>query len=374
MDERLTIVLLLRGRDAFTYRWMDYMNRQACPFRILIADGGKHDSTKEILGGPSAFPNLEYSYFRYPFDETLAIYYAKICDILTKVETPYVLVMANDDFLFTDGTVKSLDFLDDNPDYVCARGKIIQFLVRATSKSPAFRQIYGGLIPFRDAYWDQPSLTSADPLERLQLQCSHYCSLVHDVHRIEQSRRRYDLLKEFCPSDLIFQDQVKDLLSAVDGKVHRGNWLYMLQQGNTPTKTSRESEAHSPTRFDWVQKPYWPREFEAFTALVAGRVAKERGMSVEEASFEFKKAYIGHYMGPRMVKEVEIVRSSSFRPGEIQESERVGSAGGVIAFAKRMNDLRRTLLSEFPSDILRISRFLDDEPSDALAERLSHGN
>ena len=36
---KLTIALTLKGREEFTYRWMEYMNEMRCPYKILIADG-----------------------------------------------------------------------------------------------------------------------------------------------------------------------------------------------------------------------------------------------------------------------------------------------------------------------------------------------
>lgn len=38
MLDKLTIVLTLKGREAFTLRWMDYMNTIQCDCKILIFD------------------------------------------------------------------------------------------------------------------------------------------------------------------------------------------------------------------------------------------------------------------------------------------------------------------------------------------------
>ena len=64
----LTIVLTLKDRTPFTYRWMQYMNDMKCPYKILIADGGKDKSIEEHLLDPSNYPELIYEYIRYPYD------------------------------------------------------------------------------------------------------------------------------------------------------------------------------------------------------------------------------------------------------------------------------------------------------------------
>jgi len=41
MDERLTIILALKGRHNFTDRWLSYANINLSKFRILVADGSE---------------------------------------------------------------------------------------------------------------------------------------------------------------------------------------------------------------------------------------------------------------------------------------------------------------------------------------------
>ena len=41
IENKLTILLTLKGRESFTYRWLEYSNNIRLPFRIYIADGEK---------------------------------------------------------------------------------------------------------------------------------------------------------------------------------------------------------------------------------------------------------------------------------------------------------------------------------------------
>ena len=73
---KLTIVLTLKDREAFSRRWMRYMNDQCCPYKILIADGGADEGIESELRNPTNYPNLDYEYIRYPFDNDWKDFYA----------------------------------------------------------------------------------------------------------------------------------------------------------------------------------------------------------------------------------------------------------------------------------------------------------
>tara|TARA_B110000008_G_C16479431_1_gene367481 strand:- start:130 stop:435 length:306 start_codon:yes stop_codon:yes gene_type:complete len=79
---KLTIVLTLKDREAFSRRWMRYMNDQCCPNKILIADGGADEGIESELHNPTNYPNLDYEYLRYLFDNDWKDFYAKQLDFL----------------------------------------------------------------------------------------------------------------------------------------------------------------------------------------------------------------------------------------------------------------------------------------------------
>ena len=53
----LTIILTLKDRVSFTYRWMEYMNDLSCPYKILIADGGIDKEVENHLLDKNNYPN-----------------------------------------------------------------------------------------------------------------------------------------------------------------------------------------------------------------------------------------------------------------------------------------------------------------------------
>ena len=118
----LTVILILKDRVQFTFRWMRYVDAVHFPFKILIADGGSDEKIMQQLAIQENYPNVNYEYIRYPYDETYKHFYIKIVDVISRVDTPYVLMADNDDFFLVDGIKLSIDFLKKNKDFSSCRG------------------------------------------------------------------------------------------------------------------------------------------------------------------------------------------------------------------------------------------------------------
>lgn len=130
MSPQLTVILPLKGRPLFTLRFLWHANACRLPYRFLVADGQVRPAVKQLMSRSSeVFPALDIEYLAYPDDDDFSRYYAKMYDALTRVQTPYVMLADNDDFLVASGIEKSLEFLDRNPDYVSCGGGIGGFSV-----------------------------------------------------------------------------------------------------------------------------------------------------------------------------------------------------------------------------------------------------
>ena len=56
---KLTIVLLIKGRENFTKRWLDYMSKINYQENILIGDGDPKTKIKNVIT-PTAIPNPSF--------------------------------------------------------------------------------------------------------------------------------------------------------------------------------------------------------------------------------------------------------------------------------------------------------------------------
>jgi glycosyltransferase domain-containing protein len=134
---RLTILLRLKGRPLFTLRFLFHANRARMPFRFLVADGEARPPLSDILeNAREYFPNIDIAYVRYPDDTSLSRFYAKMHDALRRVNTPYVMLADNDDFLGAAGLERAVEFMDSHPDYVCCGTGIAGFSVHASRRAP----------------------------------------------------------------------------------------------------------------------------------------------------------------------------------------------------------------------------------------------
>jgi glycosyltransferase domain-containing protein len=170
MTQRLTIVMPLRGRPLFTLRFLWHANAARLPYKFILADGEVRPELSRLLDDSrKLFPHIDVDYIRYPDDTDFGRYYAKMTDALARVQTPYVMLVDNDDFLAAAGLEQSLDFLERNPDYVCCGGGIGGFAVYSR-KFPGLGGLRGPLnrLAYRYMPYDRSlDLGSPSAAERL---------------------------------------------------------------------------------------------------------------------------------------------------------------------------------------------------------------
>jgi glycosyltransferase domain-containing protein len=167
---RLSIVLPLRGRHLFTLRFLWHANKVRLPYKFVIPDGQVHPELARLLEDPGKiFPELAIEYIRCPDDVNFGCYFVKMLDAMERVRTPYVMFADNDDFLAFSGIESSLDFLEENPDYVCCGGGIAGFSAYS-GENPALSGLIGPLnqLSFRYMPYDRSiDLGSSSMTERL---------------------------------------------------------------------------------------------------------------------------------------------------------------------------------------------------------------
>jgi glycosyltransferase domain-containing protein len=258
---RLTVVLPLKGRHLFTLRFLWHANKLRLPYHFLIADGQVNESVARYLENScDAFPHLNIEYARYPDDINYTHFFAKMCDAVGRVRTPYAMFADNDDFLGFSGIERALDFLDHNADYIAAHGQPIAFSVYSGRANLA-AGVHGRLNSFRTTY-ECADFSAPDVIGRLR-QGTLPILTYYAIYRTEALATISRETVEIDFSDLMLHEIYHALRTLTLGKVHanKATITYLWEIGT--------SLSHDPLK-DWARHLLRSR----FTSDVHGLVAR----------------------------------------------------------------------------------------------------
>ena len=286
----LTVLLALKDRAPFTFRWMAYANDVGFPFKVLIADGGADESVPRMLADRSRFPNVDYDYVRYPYDATYSDYYAKMADALGRVRTPYVVLADNDDLFVVEGLKKSVEFLSANPDYVACGGQWAIFWVASSAGEKAPDRVYGTNVEWKFTTSAHTEI-STNARQRLRRQALGGDDNFYHVRRTPELHRQFDLVKRLDAKDLFLFGQVVSYLCAIGGKIEQLDTLYLARQHNSPGSSGG---AHQEKYGGWWGRmlvPTWSADFARFVDITSAELAAVDGISLDEARDWVVKTY-----------------------------------------------------------------------------------
>jgi glycosyltransferase domain-containing protein len=168
--------------------------------KIMIAD----DS-------PDAYKNAgNYSNVHYVHFKKCRSYTEKLYLSLQKIETPYVIICDQDDFILPESVEKCIAFLEEHPDYMSAQGNVIYFNPKQPKKivwSPALLNMVGF------------DLDAASPADRIRKYFSDYIGLYIAVHRKDSAMRAFTLVYD-TPLEKHFGllEYFTDFIYAINGK------------------------------------------------------------------------------------------------------------------------------------------------------------
>ena len=229
---KLTIVLTIKDRAPFTYRWMKYMNDMRCPYKILIADGGKDTNLEKHLLDHKNYPDLNYEYIRYPYDATMNDYYMKLMDVVSRVKSEYVLLADDDDFYLLERIPELIEFLDTHKDYVGARGMLINLTTFGRNAKPS-------RVPADNRYLafaiEAASIEDPDPYNRVEKLCNDmskcdYYSNWYSVFRTASFQNTWKQFIDLPIKEIIVSEILTHVLLLISGKIKVMTFPFYVRQ------------------------------------------------------------------------------------------------------------------------------------------------
>ena len=299
-DNELTILLTLKDRPLFTFRWMAYANSIRFPFKVLIADGGKDETVPKVLSDKTNFPNVNYEYIRYPYDVTYAEYYSKVVDALSHVKTPFAVMADNDDFFILEGLRLAVEFLRAHPDYSACSGHIGVFWVTPSEKYGHYSVAYGKQIESKWRCRPQ-SLVEETAAGRVRSQFLSYVETCYDVQRTEELRSRIETLRDLNLEDLFLAEYLLSSLTCVAGMVERIGRLYLVRQWNSPNSSGGTHQEKYGDALGQMFAKSWSDDFRKFVNVVAAALAAKDGISLEDARNHITQCYRS-FIAPTLIE------------------------------------------------------------------------
>jgi glycosyltransferase domain-containing protein len=313
---RLTIVLPLKGRYLFTLRFLWHANRARLPYRIVIADGQVHPALAKVLeDSREHFANLDVTYLRYPDDIDYHSYFLKMVDALRSVKTRYAMLADNDDFIVRAGTESSLNFLDENKDYICCGGGLAGFSVYSGLRRPNGPIGRFNRYTYRYTHLDHSEdFSSSATVERLRQGSRNWWSY-YAVYRTEALQTIWREILDIDFSDLHLHELFCAMRALTLGKIcSDGKTIAYLRQYGTSLGYYKKGWVHHLLRSRFTQ------DFDAMIDHISTAAAAVDGVQAAPIAEVLRRIcdswlheFLKIYYGPmQTVKQVLRTNAPSF--------------------------------------------------------------
>lgn len=215
LEESLTILCSLKGREQMTERFLDWCRFIKCPFPIVLADGSKYSKEYD-------FSELNVDYFWNGYDETILDFNNKMSNAIDRVKTPFFFMPDNDDFFYIPGIIEHIKFLEENPDFNASRGTIRSI------------QVNGNFVSFNHSIFNKPGILDDDPIERLKNVFVNHHAHWHDVCRTSEGKKAFKVIEALEINDIKGMLRFQIYFTTVSGKNRRTtDDPYYYHQANT---------------------------------------------------------------------------------------------------------------------------------------------
>ena len=190
------------NNNHFTLRFLKYYNQFSYDYNLIIADGSKNKIDKRISLELNKNKNIKYlNLSKKPYSKDV---FKRFSYILKYIKTPYLKVIANDDFFINSTCIKCVNFLDKNKNYDIAGGYLLDFKLKDN--------LYGKIFSLRSIY-KITSNESKNTIHRLIKYMWNVHSTTHFVYRTKIFKNSIrNSVKEFN-NDIEFRELYFELLN-----------------------------------------------------------------------------------------------------------------------------------------------------------------
>ena len=235
----VTILLTIFNRVDFTNKWLDYAEQNNFPFKIFISDGGNIVNIKKKLNLKKRKLNITYKKFKYY--KNYNHFFEKFYESVKKINTKYIFIAEDDDYIISNSITKSARFLDKNKHYSCAKGiNCLGELIRNNNKVL-------GLILRGESKKKYKSISSNIPeLRLIEYYKKNHLSVYNGLHRRDSLLKTFKILNSKNFFNLFVTELIFCLSVIYNGKVARMNHIDYIKMDNTNQSSSNNFYVFRP--------------------------------------------------------------------------------------------------------------------------------
>jgi glycosyltransferase domain-containing protein len=209
----LTVLLPTRNRAPQCSRQLRFLSENKFPYRIIVLDGSDAVAAVDVRAASEGI--AEYRHFD-PFFRMAD----KLAAAVTDVETPFVLLIPDDDIVLPHAIEQEIAFLKQNPGFIAAHGYFLGFRDQS------------GDIDVYDPIGFTPSIVDDEPLLRHYNLFRRYQSFYWGVFRTAVFAAA---VTAACAMDVVlFRELTVMSTSILQGKVARLSLVHALR-GTAPS-------------------------------------------------------------------------------------------------------------------------------------------
>jgi glycosyltransferase domain-containing protein len=228
----ITILLTLWDREIYSQNWIE--ENIFDDFDYIIADGSKKESNRIIFKCLENKENIKY--VRYPFDANVEDYIRKITDAVSQVETPYVMICDNDDFLNYKGIIKCIEVLEINTDYGFSHGTI-----RGISKIKGDREGKNQRYKIHDYKLDVLSVDGLTGIDAIKKSLVPYSYVWYGVYRTEVYKKIWNILDSSSIKNLYLIEIFQSHLAFTYAKLKAVKYTHYIRLQDPVSSSAKQS-------------------------------------------------------------------------------------------------------------------------------------
>ena len=260
----ITIIIPTFNRYNFLKRLLTYYDSFNKKLNIFIADSSSISNNDKDL--ESLLNNKNINYLKFPSDISPT---KKIFQSLKQIKSKYVVICADDDFIITKAIEKSVEFLEQNPDYSCTHGFYAQYTVKKEN------------LDNMKIYWNISDYNKSIEFDNVAIRIQkHRDNCFFMYYAVQRKKQLYSVLNETIKStsDYQFSELLSSILTIIYGKMKYLDTMYCVRRYDIT------SLGHTiKTMPDFIKEGTYNNKYKKFKECIVNHLIRESQLSLKDA-------------------------------------------------------------------------------------------